>query len=500
MGIVRYQAINAPCARAQEFRPPLTEQSPTVVLNLRYCRSKKISTCARLHSIPHRPSRIVYQSQGRKRAGTAYAEISDREAKSEPSTSDTLQDLDAVLGLLDAASIDDQRIPASPDASVSPEPPLQSLGQSPSVTTGAVYRALTEDAAEATRGGEDERPVRPWPVPWGALTVVAGLAGVELSYILAGILAPLLVISVADDAFWDRYLPGNQNEQTPDVGEEMRASGTTRAAVDEVLQVSPPLSDEGTLSAVSPAAVEQPREGDPVLLALQDVLEGPEYYRVLLTEMLLQLAMGSSFMVFLLQPFSPLPSSLFRISLSGGRSEEPETEAGSGAGSRSDKSDAHRRDEDGAGWVRAGLLGTAGVFLLVVLLTWLSVATGIREAGEGASSNGVIQRATEGGEAGVATLILCTCVFAPVFEEVFFRGFLLTSFTKWMPSPVAVLVSAAIFAALHLQGNADTVQLLAVGLVTGTVYCQTRNLAAPMFVHACFNAGGSRYRHISTCK
>eukprot|EP00854_Cymbomonas_tetramitiformis_P006352 gene6352-7612_t len=400
------------------------------------------------------------------------------------------KDLDAVLGLLDAASIDDQRIPASPDASVSPEPPLQSLGQSPSVTTGAVYRALTEDAAEATRGGEDERPVRPWPVPWGALTVVAGLAGVELSYILAGILAPLLVISVADDAFWDRYLPGNQNEQTPDVGEEMRASGTTRAAVDEVLQVSPPLSDEGTLSAVSPAAaVEQPREGDPVLLALQDVLEGPEYYRhrlepcpgviggggmrgegrchkrVLLTEMLLQLAMGSSFMVFLLQPFSPLPSSLFRISLSGGRSEEPETEAGSGAGSRSDKSDAHRRDEDGAGWVRAGLLGTAGVFLLVVLLTWLSVATGIREAGEGASSNGVIQRATEGGEAGVATLILCTCVFAPVFEEVFFRGFLLTSFTKWMPSPVAVLVSAAIFAALHLQARRKTAGMAAVGAV-----------------------------------
>ena len=41
-----------------------------------------------------------------------------------------------------------------------------------------------------------------------------------------------------------------------------------------------------------------------------------------------------------------------------------------------------------------------------------------------------------------ASLFTVTAVLAPILEETVFRGFLLPSLTKWMPTPVAVLVRA----------------------------------------------------------
>ena len=119
-------------------------------------------------------------------------------------------------------------------------------------------------------------------------------------------------------------------------------------------------------------------------------------------------------------------------------------------------------------------------------------------------------RAAAGGTPGLAALALATCVLAPVFEETAYRGVLLASLTRWMPAPAAVAASAALFAAAHQQGAADSVQLLAMGAVAGAAYCkvrargrhsvslrltrfalrslQTRNLATPMMIHALFNA------------
>ena len=39
-----------------------------------------------------------------------------------------------------------------------------------------------------------------------------------------------------------------------------------------------------------------------------------------------------------------------------------------------------------------------------------------------------------------ASLFTVTAILAPILEETVFRGFLLTSLTKWMPTPAAVLV------------------------------------------------------------
>ena len=83
-------------------------------------------------------------------------------------------------------------------------------------------------------------------------------------------------------------------------------------------------------------------------------------------------------------------------------------------------------------------------------------------------------RAAAGGTPGLAALALATCVLAPIFEETVYRGVLLASLTRWMPAPAAVAASAALFAAAHQQGAADSVQLLAMGAIAGVTYCKAR--------------------------
>ena len=49
-----------------------------------------------------------------------------------------------------------------------------------------------------------------------------------------------------------------------------------------------------------------------------------------------------------------------------------------------------------------------------------------------------------------ASLFATTAILAPLLEETVFRGFLLTSLTKWMPVPAAVAVSSVAFGMVHL--------------------------------------------------
>ncbi len=49
-----------------------------------------------------------------------------------------------------------------------------------------------------------------------------------------------------------------------------------------------------------------------------------------------------------------------------------------------------------------------------------------------------------------ASLMATTALLAPLLEETVFRGFLLTSLTKWMPVPAAVALSSLAFGMVHL--------------------------------------------------
>jgi hypothetical protein len=85
-------------------------------------------------------------------------------------------------------------------------------------------------------------------------------------------------------------------------------------------------------------------------------------------------------------------------------------------------------------------------------------------------------------------LWLMVAVLAPLFEEILFRGFFLTSLTRYVPAWVAIGLSAVVFAIAHLN-LADILPLTILGLVLGFVYTQSRNLLASMVVHGLWNSG-----------
>ncbi|XP_024318550.1 uncharacterized protein LOC100835467 isoform X2 [Brachypodium distachyon] len=87
-----------------------------------------------------------------------------------------------------------------------------------------------------------------------------------------------------------------------------------------------------------------------------------------------------------------------------------------------------------------------------------------------------------------AYLVGITGVLAPILEETVFRGFLMVSLTKWFPTPVCVVFSAAVFAFAHLTPD-QFPQLFVLGVALGFTYAQTRNLLAPITIHAFWNSG-----------
>ncbi|KAJ0975291.1 hypothetical protein J5N97_017256 [Dioscorea zingiberensis] len=87
-----------------------------------------------------------------------------------------------------------------------------------------------------------------------------------------------------------------------------------------------------------------------------------------------------------------------------------------------------------------------------------------------------------------ACLIGITGVLAPLLEETVFRGFLMVSLTKWLPTPVCVLITAALFALAHLT-PAEFPQLFVLGTALGLSYAQTRNLLTPITIHSFWNSG-----------
>ena len=90
--------------------------------------------------------------------------------------------------------------------------------------------------------------------------------------------------------------------------------------------------------------------------------------------------------------------------------------------------------------------------------------------------------------AAVATGALVILV-APLAEEIFHRGFLVGALTRnWGPR-IAVLVSAAIFSALHFD-TGSLIPFFFVGVVFSLVYVRSRDLGASILAHLLFNVIG----------
>lgn len=140
------------------------------------------------------------------------------------------------------------------------------------------------------------------------------------------------------------------------------------------------------------------------------------------------------------------------------------------------------------GWLLWAGIGLFGAIISIALagaaMTYLNGETPARETDSLVLLLPLIGSSTTS----TAFLVGITGVLAPLLEETLFRGFLMVSLTKWFPTPVCVLVSAAVFALAHLTPG-QFPQLFILGVALGFSYAQTRNLLTPITIHAFWNSG-----------
>ena len=86
-------------------------------------------------------------------------------------------------------------------------------------------------------------------------------------------------------------------------------------------------------------------------------------------------------------------------------------------------------------------------------------------------------------------LWLALIFVAPLFEEVFFRGFLFQGFASgFLGTTGTVFVTSGLWAVIHTQYDTyDKVVIFCLGLVLGTARVHTRSLLAPYGLHALTN-------------
>ena len=86
----------------------------------------------------------------------------------------------------------------------------------------------------------------------------------------------------------------------------------------------------------------------------------------------------------------------------------------------------------------------------------------------------------------LALAAIVAVVVAPISEELLFRGFLQPALGRWTGRWLAIILSAAFFAAAHMDLYALPL-LFVLGVALAYIYDRTRSLAAPVALHMAFN-------------
>ncbi|GAP97729.1 abortive infection protein [Leptolyngbya sp. NIES-2104] len=136
-------------------------------------------------------------------------------------------------------------------------------------------------------------------------------------------------------------------------------------------------------------------------------------------------------------------------------------------------------------WLLWGIGGYAAAYPLVAGISWINERIWQGRGG----SNPLLSIALEGRDSIAIILFFVTAaIAAPFFEETFFRGFLLPSLTRYFSTWQAILISALIFAIVHLSLS-EVLPLTVLGIILGFVYTRTQNLMASVLLHALWNSG-----------
>ena len=96
------------------------------------------------------------------------------------------------------------------------------------------------------------------------------------------------------------------------------------------------------------------------------------------------------------------------------------------------------------------------------------------------------------GTGGKVLIVLMTVVLAPLLEELFYRGLVLRSLERGVPTWAAVVVSGLLFGAMHFQ-LLQLPGLAAFGIVAGTLAATTGRLGPAVLAHVGFNAVALAY-------
>jgi membrane protease YdiL (CAAX protease family) len=86
-------------------------------------------------------------------------------------------------------------------------------------------------------------------------------------------------------------------------------------------------------------------------------------------------------------------------------------------------------------------------------------------------------------------LLLIFTLFVGIYEEVVFRGFLITRLTAMVGKPwIAVILSSIFFGAVHFyQDPLAMIQIMIIAIVLGGLFIVRKNILAPILVHAAFD-------------
>lgn len=133
-----------------------------------------------------------------------------------------------------------------------------------------------------------------------------------------------------------------------------------------------------------------------------------------------------------------------------------------------------------------GLVGAVAALPLAFLAGWLGESI-LRLAGGEAVDHPVIRQLRSATPAETAVLVAVACVGVPLFEEIFFRGFLYASVRDRLGVVAGALASSLVFAAVH-PGLPNQMATFVLGVAFCLVYERAGTLVAPVVAHALFNA------------
>ncbi|WFD10982.1 CPBP family intramembrane glutamic endopeptidase [Tepidibacter hydrothermalis] len=85
--------------------------------------------------------------------------------------------------------------------------------------------------------------------------------------------------------------------------------------------------------------------------------------------------------------------------------------------------------------------------------------------------------------------IISVCIVAPIYEEIIYRGIILKGLSKKYNDKVAIIVSALLFAIMHMNLQ-QGINAFLLGIVMGYLYTKTKSLYVSIFAHFINNGIG----------